>query len=66
MKGDRYYLVGTICGAVGLLADVVLIGITPQATFHTSASQGAQIAALSFAALGYLVALMSARNEGKR
>jgi hypothetical protein len=63
MKGNRIYLAGTICGTVGMIADFILVGVTPAAAFHTSASQWERIAACSFAALGYLVALISARKE---
>ncbi len=66
LKGNRVYLVGTVCGTVGMIADLILVGITPASVFHTSASQWERIAACSFAALGYLVALFSARKEKAR
>ncbi len=63
MKGNRYYLVGTICGCIGIIANVVLIHITPEAAFLTPASERERVAALSFAGVGYLVAIISALRE---
>ncbi len=56
---------GIICGAVGVTINAALVGFWPAATFHSDVSREARLAALCFAFIGFLVAVLGFFRRGR-